>query len=97
MKKSILTLNLVLLSFITFGQAAGEGYRYSNNSPGIGAFFTIGFALLFFVLLFLVFRQVMLWYWKVDKIVKNQEEQNNLLRGIYNTLQENSQKDKKEQ
>ena len=31
------------------------------------------------VLLFLALRQVMLWYWKVDTIIKNQELTNKLL------------------
>ena len=31
------------------------------------------------ILLFLALRQVMLWYWKVDTIIKNQELTNQLL------------------
>lgn len=54
----------------------------SNFGGLIGGLFVIGFA----VLLFIVFRQIVLWYWKVDLIIKNQEiqirsqqETNNLL------------------
>lgn len=31
--------------------------------------------LVVFLILFLVFRGVLLWFWKVDKIVENQETQ----------------------
>lgn len=31
------------------------------------------------ILLFLALREVMLWYWKVDTIIKNQEINNKLL------------------
>lgn len=37
--------------------------------------------------IFLLLRAVVLWYWKVDTIVKNQEETNRLLRSINATLE----------
>lgn len=37
--------------------------------------------------LFFLFRGIMLWYWKVDKIVQNQEETNRLLKSIARTLE----------
>jgi uncharacterized membrane protein YqiK len=36
----------------------------------------------FFVLLFLVLRMFVLWYWRVDTIVENQEIQITLLRKL---------------
>lgn len=40
------------------------------------------------VVLFFVFRQLMLWYWKVDISIKNQEETNRLLKEISAKLHE---------
>jgi len=40
---------------------------------------TVIIVIAFCVLLFVVLRQVMLWYWKIDIIVKNQEMTNQLL------------------
>lgn len=40
---------------------------------------TVIILIAFCVLLFVVLRQVMLWYWKIDIIVKNQEMTNQLL------------------
>ena len=37
--------------------------------------------------LFLLLRFVMLWYWRVDEIVKNQEKQNQLLESILRKLE----------
>lgn len=34
------------------------------------------------IVLFFIFRGIMLWYWKVDVIIKNQEETNRLLNVI---------------
>lgn len=38
------------------------------------------------VLIFFVLRSVLLWYWKVDRIVENQERQIELLTAIYKRL-----------
>lgn len=37
--------------------------------------------------LFLLFRGFMLWYWKVDSIVKNHQETNRLLISLINTVE----------
>lgn len=86
MKKIYLTLLCITLTRSVFAQAGGGGYSAIGTLVG----FLLGLAFLAF--LFLILRQVMLWYWKVDKIVKNQEEQNNLLRAIYNSLEENKKR-----
>lgn len=58
---------------------------YSSNDFGLGLVtFVIGLAIL--VGLFLLFRSILLWYWKVDTIVKNQEETNALLRDLTNKI-----------
>lgn len=45
------------------------------------------FALVVAIGLFLAIRGIVLWYWKVDTIVKNQEETNHLLRAMVRTLE----------
>lgn len=40
------------------------------------------------ILLFLALRQVVLWYWKVDTIIKNQELTNQLLSSNNSLLNE---------
>lgn len=47
-------------------QEAGNGF-----GSAMGALIAIGVSLL----IFFVLRSVMLWYWKVDKIVENQQKQ----------------------
>lgn len=39
----------------------------------------IGVLIVICILLFLALRQVMLWYWKIEAIIKNQEITNKLL------------------
>lgn len=72
MKKQLLLLSILLPSF-TFAQAL------SNDSSSI---IGIIFGLAIFVGLFFLFRGILLWYWKVDIIVKNQEETNSYLKSI---------------
>ena len=38
--------------------------------------------------LFLVLRAVVLWYWKIDKLVANQETQIRLLKKLNSTIQQ---------
>jgi len=38
--------------------------------------------LLFFILIFLAMRSIMLWYWKIPDIIKYQKEQIRLLKKI---------------
>lgn len=45
----------------------------------MGSLFGAIVAIIIGILLFLALRQVMLWYWKVDTIIKNQELTNQLL------------------
>ena len=52
-------------------------YNYTSL-PSILVFGLIGLAL------FVALRMLMLWYWRIDTIVQNQIETNNLLRSIYN-------------
>lgn len=76
--KKILFIFLAFLPLISNAQAEAA----SSFSGLIGGLMVIGVA----ILIFLVFRQIVLWYWKVDLIIKNQEiqirsqqETNNLL------------------
>jgi Tfp pilus assembly protein PilN len=50
----------------------------SPNSP-INALLIFLSCLAFLLGIFLIIRSVMLWYWKINVIVKNQEEQTMLL------------------
>jgi hypothetical protein len=48
-----------------------------NSGPGIGG------VIVFFVILvglFFLVRSIMIWYWKIDVLVKNQEDQKRLMR-----------------
>ncbi|WP_229738780.1 hypothetical protein [Parapedobacter pyrenivorans] len=59
----------------------------SSSSQGIVLPLVV---LAFSILLFFAIRGVFLWYWKVDIILKNQEETNRLLRGIARHLESRS-------
>lgn len=83
MKKILLTLT-ALFPLLVFGQAYATD---SSTASNIFLFF-IGIGIC--VVIFLVLRQLFLWYWKVDVIIKKQDEQTQLLRGIYNSLEENN-------
>ncbi len=54
-----------------------------NEFIGLGAFLTY---LLILLALFLIFRMLVLWYYKIDKRVDLQIEQNRLLREIKEEL-----------
>ncbi|RWU10224.1 hypothetical protein [Pedobacter chitinilyticus] len=82
MKKSILTF-LAVLPFYAYSQAAS----YPSLGPGL---FLIVFFLLLVFASFMVLRQVILWYWKVDKAIKNQDEQTIPLKAIYNSIEKNN-------
>lgn len=45
----------------------------------MGSFAGLFVAIAFCIMLFLVLRQVMLWYWKVETIIRNQDVANRLL------------------
>lgn len=62
---------------------------------GRGDFLSMIFAIVFFIAMFLIFRAVVLWYWKVDKIVEYQkkqiEQQQTIIEGlggIFNLLKQ---------
>ncbi|MEJ5993443.1 hypothetical protein WG904_03355 [Pedobacter sp. Du54] len=84
MKRIILTL-LALLPLVSFGQAYSEP---GNSTAGSIVVFLIGIGIC--IAIFLVLRQLFLWYWKVEVIIKKQDEQTQLLRSIYNSLEENN-------
>ena len=46
------------------------------------------------ILVFLIIRSILLWYWKIDKIVENQQQQNKLLELIF--LQLGGEKEQEE-
>lgn len=84
MKKSILTLASILPLFAFGRDAVAE-----NSSPFggmVGVIFVIGV----FIIIFFALRQVMLWYWKVEIILRKQNEQTILLRSIHKSLEENN-------
>jgi len=51
------------------------------------------FSILIIVLIFLALRSVMLWYYKIDKIVENQVETQIILKDILSELRKNNKKD----
>jgi len=84
MKKPILTF-LALLPLICFGQANAE----MIGTP-LGGFVMFLLGLTVFLIIFLALRQVVLWYWKVETLLKNQNEQTRILTSIYNSIEENN-------
>lgn len=71
MKKAAL-ISLALLPTSLFAQVSGM-------NSGFDYFFMFLFILL---LLFVVFREIICWYWKINKMVSNQEEIIRLLKKI---------------
>lgn len=71
MKKQLLTLALVAPLTLK-AQAAVERTDF-------GSIFAFLFAVGICILIFLALRQIMLWYWKVDTIIQNQEKQIELM------------------
>jgi len=78
MKKSV-TFLFATFPVIAFAQDGGY-----TAGPIIGIL--IGLALC--VGLFLALRSLMLWYWKIDTIVKNQEMTNEILKAISKSIQQ---------
>lgn len=76
MKKHLTSLLLVL-----------PGTVFAQSSSGVGEAIAFIFVFAIAVGLFLLFRGVVLWYWKVNDIVKNQEETNRLLKSIARSLE----------
>ena len=71
-------MKLLMLTYIPLAQI----------TTGMGSLFMSLLSLLIFIVLFLVFRSVILWYWKVDQIVKNQKEQIEGMKLIVGKLEE---------
>lgn len=76
MKKHLTSLLLVLPATV-----------FAQSSSGVGEAIAFIFVFAIAVGLFLLFRGVILWYWKVNDIVKNQEETNRLLKSIVRNLE----------
>lgn len=81
MKKSILT-SLLISPLICFGQA------YPDSGSGLGGIIGLIVGLGICLAIFLVLRQFVLWYWKVETIIANQQEQTKALQAIYNSIEE---------
>lgn len=72
MKKALLIfLNIIPCSI----------YAQAGRSDGgiIGNIAYLLFVIAIFVGIFLLLRSIVLWYWKVDEVIKNQQESNRLL------------------
>jgi len=65
-----------MYSFILL-QAASGGFSFRNNL--LGSLVTILFVFAICAAIFLIIRSILLWYWKVDVIVKNLESQTALI------------------
>jgi hypothetical protein len=65
---------------LILAQASGSGF-----GPAVIAFIVI---IIVSIIVFLALRQFVLWYWKVDKIIQNQEMQNSLLEQLVWRLKE---------
>lgn len=76
MKKALTLLGLV--PFMALAQ----------SETGIGSLVGIIITFLIALVVFLVIRGLMLWYWKVDKIVNNLEAQNRTLEAILRKMEE---------
>ena len=77
MKKSLFTLSFFFLTMAStvYGQAP-----YSGNSGMIGGF-VIGI-IIFVVVLFLI-RELLCWYWKINKMIELQQNTTMILFKIY--------------
>jgi len=69
MKKSILTL-IAVMPLLALGQA----YNSPSTSSGLPPIVTILFGFGICLVVFLVLREVMMWYWKINKIIETQEK-----------------------
>lgn len=76
-----------LIVLLAFSPLASFAQSESFNSGSL-----IGFiiAIVIGILMFLALRQIVLWYWKVEIIIQNQQEQTKGIQAIYNLLDENA-------
>jgi len=56
------------------------------SGVGFQELFVVFFVLGICILIFLTLRALMLWYWKINTLVENQEEQIKLLKELVSTL-----------
>jgi len=82
MKKKALTF---LLAFSIIQVKAQSDSFMASEGGGL----LIGLIVL--IIIFFGIRGILLWYWRVDTIVKNLEEQNKRLTGIYNSIEEQNE------
>jgi hypothetical protein len=85
MKRTIFTV-ISLLPLASFGQAYAGANDSGIGTSVVGILLGIGIC----IVIFMVLRQVFLWYWKVEVLIKKQDEQIQLLKGIYNSIEENN-------
>lgn len=72
--KKVTLLSLAILPTMSFAQAPTI-----SKGPDFGALLLV---LLIGILIFIVCRELLCWYWKVNKMVSNQEEIIRLLKKI---------------
>ena len=77
--KKLLTLFL-LSPIVVFAQSASGVFD--------GALIRVLISFLFALVVFLIIRGVMLWYWRVNDIIKRQDTQIELLQAIVRKLEE---------
>jgi len=81
--KKLLTLLAFAIPSLCYSQAYST--NTSSGSGGfVGAILFLGLA----ILILLALRSIMLWYWKVDTMLKNQETTNKLLKNNNDLLNE---------
>lgn len=75
-----------ILTLILLSPAAA--FAQSDSGMFAGGLVAFVFSILIALAIFLVIRGLMLWYWKVDKIVNNLEQQSNTLNAILRRMEE---------
>lgn len=76
--KKILTLSLSAMPLTAFAQ-----YQKDSGSP----FLLLLIYLIFIIAIFLICREIVCWYWKINQSIKNQERIIELLEKINKNLQ----------
>jgi len=61
-----------------------------------GSIIVLLIALAILILVFLLVRSILLWYWKIDTIVENQEKQIELLKALNKKLGQEAQQKESE-
>ena len=59
---------------------------YTEWNPLYDSIFNVIARIVILVVLFLIFRGILLWYWKINTIVNNQDKQTKLLQEIADKL-----------